>query len=217
MRRSIYGAWPATHNSGSPSRRHLRPHRAARRAAMADAVRHAAQRHDGAFGKGRGFRQPPEPRRDPAAVLLRKGARLLDRAARRYGQNDFARRRLDAQRIAARLAMPLEPHRIDRSVECDLDRLRLARAAKEQRALRHGRVTPTRHEWRREMRQRTRHETQHKSRPIVPHRGRYGESAGRLRPKATSPLTPNVPRRRCRNGACRCGRTNWDATRSSTG
>ena len=96
MRRSICGALPATHKQRLAVRRPSRPNRAAHAAAVGDAMRHAAQRHLDAFGERRRFRQPPEPRRDPAAVLLRELARLLQRAARRNGQHDFARRRLDA-------------------------------------------------------------------------------------------------------------------------
>ena len=87
---------------------------------------------------GAALRQPPEPRRDPAAVLLRELARLLQRAARRNGEHHFARRRLDAQRIAARLPVPAHAHEIDRAVEDDLDRLRLTWPAIKQRTLRHG-------------------------------------------------------------------------------
>ncbi len=115
MRRSMCGAWPATHNSRSPFAADFGPYRAARAGAMRDPVRHAAQRHHDAMRKRRRLRQPAEPRRDPAAMLLREGARLLQRAARRHRQDDFAGRRLDAQRIAPRLPVPPQPHRIDRS------------------------------------------------------------------------------------------------------
>ena len=49
----------------------------------------------------------------------------------------FAGRGLNAQGVATRLPVPPHPHEIDRSVEEDLDRLRLTRAAIEQRAVRH--------------------------------------------------------------------------------
>src|SRR5580698_1776087 len=51
---------------------HFGPDRAAHAAAVRDAVRHAAQRHHDAVGERRRLRQPPKPRRDPAAVLLRE-------------------------------------------------------------------------------------------------------------------------------------------------
>src|SRR5665647_2893904 len=63
----------------------LDPYRAALLLAMRDAVFDAAQRNHGAVREGRRFGQPAEPRRDPAAVLLREFARLLQAAARRHG------------------------------------------------------------------------------------------------------------------------------------
>ena len=102
-----------------------------------DAVRDAAQRHDRAVRERRRLRQAMQPRRDPAAVLLRECLRLLQAAARRHGEHDLARRGLDAQRVAARLPVPAQPDEIDRLVEDDLDRLRFGRTAIEQRAQRH--------------------------------------------------------------------------------
>src|SRR5580692_2748843 len=110
------------------------PDGATHAAAVCDAVRYAAQRHHDAVGERRRLRQPPEPCGDPAAVLLRERARFLQRAARRDRQNDFARVRLDAQCVAPRLAVPAQLHQINRSVEDDLDRLRLTRATIKQRA-----------------------------------------------------------------------------------
>ena len=116
----------------------FRPYRAAHAGPVHDAVRFAAQRHHGAIGEGHGFRQPAEPRRDPTAVLLGEFARVLERAARRDGEDHLPGRRLDAQGVAPRLAVPAQLHEIDRSVENDLDRPRLSRAAIEQRTQRHG-------------------------------------------------------------------------------
>ena len=106
---------------------------------MHDAMRHAAQRHFDPVRKGRRLRQPLEPRRDPTAVLLREFLRLLHAAARRHGENHLARRRIDAQRVAPRLAMAAQTHEIDSPVENDLDNRGLARSTIKQCAKRHGR------------------------------------------------------------------------------
>jgi hypothetical protein len=103
-----------------------------------DVVLDAAHRHDGAVREHDCRGQPAEPRRDPAAVLLREGARLLEAAARRDGEHDLARRGLDAQGVTPRLRVAAHAHRIDRAIERDLDRLRLGRTAEEQRAQHEG-------------------------------------------------------------------------------
>ena len=121
MRRSTWGASPATQRSALAVLVGLGPDRAALAAAMHDAMRHAAQRHLGAMRKRRRLRQPLQPRRDPAAMLLRELVRLLHAAARRHGEHDFARGGIDAQRVAARLPVPAQPDEIDRLVENDLD------------------------------------------------------------------------------------------------
>src|SRR5674476_1051150 len=69
----------------------LDPYRATLLLAMRDAVFDAAQRNRDAVREGRRFGQPAEPRRDPAAVLLREFARLLQAAARRHGEHHFVR------------------------------------------------------------------------------------------------------------------------------
>src|SRR5205085_1711678 len=71
-------------------------------------------------------------------VLLRKGARLAQAAARRQGEHHLARGAVDAQRVAARLPVTAQPHEVNRAVEYDFDRLRLAVPAIEQRAPGHG-------------------------------------------------------------------------------
>src|SRR5262249_5612176 len=81
------------------------PHRAAPAAAIDDAMRLAAQRPLDAVRERRRCRQALEPRRNPAAVLLRELFRLLEAAARRHGENHVAGGGVDAQRIASRLAM----------------------------------------------------------------------------------------------------------------
>ena len=106
---------------------------------MHDAMRRAAQRHLHPVRERRRLRQPLEPRRDPAAVLLRELFRLLHAAARRHGENHLARGGIDAQGVASRLAMPPQAHEIDGSVENDLHDRGLARTAIEQCAKRHGR------------------------------------------------------------------------------
>ena len=55
-------------------------------------------------------------------------------AARRHGQHGFARRRDDAQRIAARLPMPAQADKINGAVAHDFDRLRFGGAT-----VKHGR------------------------------------------------------------------------------
>src|SRR5690348_13023983 len=115
----------------------LDPDRAALTGAMLDPVRLAAQRNNGAVPKWRRRGQPLEPGGDPGAVLLREGAGVLDTAARRHGEHDFAGRRLHAQRITARLAVALQPHLIDRAVESNLEGARPPRALIKQGAKRH--------------------------------------------------------------------------------
>ena len=90
-------------------------------------------------GKWRRFRQPLEPRGDPAAVLLRELFCLLHAAARRHGEHHLARRGVDAQRITPCLTMAAHADEIDRLVENDLDDRRLTWTAIEQRTKRHGR------------------------------------------------------------------------------
>jgi len=100
-------------------------------------MRLAAQRQLDAVRERRRGRQALEPRRDPAAVLLRELFRLLEAAARRHGENHVAGGGVDAQRIASRLAMTAQAHEINRFVENDLNDRGLARTAIEQRAQRH--------------------------------------------------------------------------------
>ena len=96
---------------------------------MHDTVIDAAQRNHGAVGEGRRRRQPVEPRRDPAAMLLGEFARLPQAAARRHGEHDFTRDGMDAQRVAPRLPVAAHTHQIDLTVEHDADRWRFARPA----------------------------------------------------------------------------------------
>src|SRR3989442_14858048 len=96
-----------------------------------------AQGHDGAVGEGDRLRQTSEPRRDPSSMPFGKCSGLAHVAARRHGEHDFARRRMDAKRVTSRAAMTAEPHEIHRFVEDELDGLWLARPAIEQRAQRH--------------------------------------------------------------------------------
>src|SRR5262249_39326414 len=93
---------------GKPTARRpgpLRAPRAARAAAIDDAMGFTAQRYLDPMRERRRLRQALEPRRDPAAVLLRELFRLLEAAARRHGENHLARGGVDAQRIASGLAM----------------------------------------------------------------------------------------------------------------
>ena len=116
----------------------LGPHGAAHAAAVDDAMRLTAQRHVHAMRERRHLRQPLEPCGNPAAVLLRELFCFLDAAARGHGEDHFARGGVDAQRVAARLAMTAQAHEVDRLVENDLDDRGLAWTAIEQRAKRHG-------------------------------------------------------------------------------
>src|SRR3974390_1166769 len=97
------------------------PHDAAA-TAMGDAVIDPAQRDDGALREGRGLRQVVEPRSDPSAVFLGKFPRLLKAAARRHGEHDVTRDRIDAQRVALRLPVPAHPHQTDLTLAYDADR-----------------------------------------------------------------------------------------------
>ncbi len=91
--------------------------------------------------EGRRLRQALEPRRDPSAMLLRKVPGFPHAAARRHGENDLAQRGIDAQRIAARLAVPAQAHQKDRFIEDDFQRRRFGRTTIEQCAQRHGRTS----------------------------------------------------------------------------
>jgi hypothetical protein len=90
-------------------------------------------------GERNGLRQALEPCCDPAAVAFREGARLLHAAAQRHGEHHRAVGGVHTQRIAPRLPMPAQLHRIDRAVERNLDQLWIGRSAEEERAQRHGR------------------------------------------------------------------------------
>src|SRR5262249_26539155 len=116
----------------------LGPDRAAHAAAIHNAMRHPAQWHLDAVHERRRLRHPLEPCRDPSTMRLREVARLLEAAARRDGQDDFARHRIDAQGVTARLPVSPQLHKEYRALKNDLDRRRLARTAIEQRAP-HGR------------------------------------------------------------------------------
>ena len=105
------------------------PDRTAHAAPVDDPVRLAAQGNGCSMCEGRRFRQPVQPRRDPAAMLLRKLLGFPQISARRHGQHDFPRRGLNAERVTARLAVPAHADEIDRLVKNDLERLRLGRAA----------------------------------------------------------------------------------------
>ena len=100
-------------------------------------MRVTAQWHDGAVLKGLRLGQAVQPRCDPAAVLLGEFLCFPQTAARRHGQHDLAGRRLDPERVAARLPVAPHPHQIDILVVDDLDRLRFGRPPVEERAERH--------------------------------------------------------------------------------
>ena len=89
----------------------LRPHRAALAGAMHDPVRHAAQRHDRAGLEGRGLGQAAETGGNPPAMELGELACILQRAARRHGEDRLAVGRMDAERVPSRAPVPSEPDR----------------------------------------------------------------------------------------------------------
>jgi hypothetical protein len=112
------------------------PGRAAR-SPVRNAMRHVAQRQRQPVRQRDRLRQPLEPRRDPAAVALRESLRFAHRPAHRHREQHGPRRGLDAQRIAPRLHVAAQLHRIDLAVERDLDQLRIGRPAEQEGAERH--------------------------------------------------------------------------------
>src|SRR5579872_3940555 len=110
------------------------PYRAARARPVHDPMIDAAQRQSCAIGERGRLRQAAEPSRDPGTLLLRKVARLFQAPARRHRKQHFARGRMDTQCVAPRPPVTAHAHRIDRLVEGDVDRQRLARPAIKQSA-----------------------------------------------------------------------------------
>src|SRR5262245_66013623 len=88
-----------------------------------------AQRYLNPGRERRRLRQALEPRRDPAAVLLRELLRLLEAAARRHGENHLARGGVDEQRIASGLAMTAQAHEMNRFGVEELNEQGLGRTA----------------------------------------------------------------------------------------
>ncbi len=102
---------------------------------MLDSVIDAAQRNDRAMREGRSLRQAFQARGDPGRMLVRELARLLEAAARRHREHDFAAGGVDTQGVAARLPMTAHAHHEDVVLEKDLDRRRFGgRAGLEQSA-----------------------------------------------------------------------------------
>ena len=79
----------------------LAPHRSAHPAPVHDAMAQVAQRQDRAVNEGNDLGQPSQAGRDPAAVLLGELLRLVHAAARRNGENHFARGGIDGPDIAS--------------------------------------------------------------------------------------------------------------------
>ena len=100
---------------------------AARRATAAKAP--ARKAPDGGSRCSRAAIQPP--------CFCAKACASRYAAARRHGQHHFARRRLNAQRVAPRLAVTLHANRIGGAVKMNGDETRLGGAAIKQRAQRH--------------------------------------------------------------------------------
>src|SRR5258708_11046943 len=84
------------------------PYGAARAAPVRDSIDDAPQGNFDAVFERRGPRQPGETRRDPGAVPFGKLTGLAKAAARRHGENGFARHSDAAQRIAAGVARPTQ-------------------------------------------------------------------------------------------------------------
>ena len=120
IRRATCGAAPATQSRRSPASPSSIQTVPRCSAPVHDAVIDAAQRDHGAMRERRRYGQPAEPRRDPAAMFLGEFARLLQAAARRHGEHDFARDGMDAQRVAPRLPMAAHAHQIDFAIEDDV-------------------------------------------------------------------------------------------------
>src|SRR5262249_16160643 len=113
MRRARCGGPPAAHSSPAPRPSvpappppplpRPGPPRAGGTPPVQDAVGPTTQRSFDPVRKRRRLGQPLEAGGDPAAVLLGEVARFLETAARRNGEHDFTRGRVDAKGIAARL------------------------------------------------------------------------------------------------------------------
>jgi len=102
-----------------------------------DAVRNAAQRQYGARLKGRRLGQTSQTRGDPAAMKLRKIPRLRNCTARRHGQDRFAIRRMDAERVTARAPVPAKSYREKLGAVPDDKSRRFVRPPIEERASSH--------------------------------------------------------------------------------
>src|SRR5258708_39720692 len=102
-------------------------------------MRDAAQGNFDAVFERRRPRQPVEPRRDPGAMPFGELTGLAKAAARRHGENGFARDSDDAQRIAPGLAMTTQANQMDSAIADDLNGLRFGRTTVKQRTQSHGR------------------------------------------------------------------------------
>jgi hypothetical protein len=117
----------------------LGPHRAALAPPMHDPMHHATQRQLGGMRERHRLGHSLEARGNPGTVLLGEFLRLPHAAARGHGEHHLARGGVDAQGVAARLAMASHADEIDRPLEHDLHDRRLARTPIQQRTQRHGR------------------------------------------------------------------------------
>src|SRR5215472_14030771 len=88
---------------------------------MDNTVHDPTQRHVRSMLKGSGLRQALEPRRNPAAMVLRELFCLAQAPARRHCEHNFARGCVDAERVASRLPVATHANEIDRFVENHLN------------------------------------------------------------------------------------------------
>jgi hypothetical protein len=100
------------------------PDRTARAGTMNDADLLAAQRQACTVDERHAVRQPAQPLGKPGAVPLREILCIGKAAAHRHRQDRLSAGRVDAQRIAARAAMPAHGDVIDLAAGLDRDDLR---------------------------------------------------------------------------------------------
>ena len=136
-RRSMCGASPATQSSGSPSSPESGQTvpRMPGRCTMRCCTPRSGSTVPSAKGAASGRRCSRAAIQPPCFCANSLASRTLPRGGMVRMTSRLGG--MDAQRIAARLAVAADAHRIDRLVEDDLDRLRFARTAIEQGAQRH--------------------------------------------------------------------------------
>src|SRR4029453_11791864 len=124
----------------------LNPHRTSCPGSMVDAVFAPPQRQECAMVKRCGAGQPAQPGCDPGTVLLSEFLGVLDAAARRHREHDFAAGYKNAKGETAPLPMAAQADRMNFPVASDCNGGRLAGPAIKQGAewYRYHRVKPER-------------------------------------------------------------------------